>query len=256
VLTEVTLNIQRPAGVQWDGSPSHRICDVLLLKSDDRIAVEVKVTKPDLLGDVADPAKQEAWRRVTHRHAYAVPALLKDLALQVVPPNSGVILVDDVGGSRFPQVTWARKVRRAEPEAALPAAVVTTLLHRLGHVEAHAKGYGWQSPGDDVEALRSKIARLERDVVILNNRNDKLIETRDYYAKIASQHVRLPCSICGEPLRHKGSPSRHGGSWVHVEPTVEDVCADRRQAAEDERRQQYRSRTPYSYVPQPSPLLD
>src|SRR5215471_18295625 len=39
----------------------------------DLLALEIKVSRGDFLADVRDPAKQERWRQVAHRHAYAVP---------------------------------------------------------------------------------------------------------------------------------------------------------------------------------------
>ena len=64
---------------------AQRRIDVLLFSRKERRAIEIKVSRADLLSDVSHPEKQQPWREITHRHYYAVPAPLLEFAISAVP---------------------------------------------------------------------------------------------------------------------------------------------------------------------------
>jgi hypothetical protein len=239
VVTEMTVTLPRPEGWTY-GIPLDRRVDVLLISAKERVAVEVKVTKADLVADVADPAKQDAWRAITHRHAYAVPKELLETALEVVPKTSGVIAVDL--DSRF-GVSWARRIARdkdRQPDD-LPAHVLQRMCWRLAQAEAHAKGYGWESTTESVEELRAQVKRLNRDLEIETNRRERVEKERDRWRRFAAVNVKPPCGTCGSPLLPRGRrDSMSMSDWRHDTEDQDRTCeelrladAERRKAAGD-----------------------
>lgn len=201
------------------GAPDRRV-DVLLLQRDRRMAVEVKVTRGDLLADVREPRKQAPWRRLCHQHAYAVPAGLASPG--DVPAASGLLFVhEQQSAPSYHHATWARRapVHKAEP---LPPRTLHALLCRLAAAEAVRKGLVAVDTGDPVE-LRERLALAERDRTNAQAEADRARERAKAWQALAAAREPLPCSHCWQPLRFSWS-SRRGPVWQHVEPAHEAAC--------------------------------
>lgn len=96
--------IQNPIvpNVSWGLGLSHE-CDLLMLDKQHRFTeIELKISKGDLL---ADFKKSHGHRsQIISRLVYAVPESLKEVALQVVPQECGLIVANS--NSRYAE--WIR----------------------------------------------------------------------------------------------------------------------------------------------------
>lgn len=264
VITEVTCKeAAATGGMPW---PRDRRCDVLLVNKTERIAVEVKVSRSDLLGDLADPDKQAAWTALTHRQAYAVPESLVAVALERVPATFGVLAVGDrTDHHRISSVRWARRAPKrkaqlvlgepADDPGPLPFAIVYTLLIRLAAAEAHAKGHGWSPDGEaTVEELRAKVERLARDLELAESKRARAearaLEWRKAYAASAG----VECATCHTTLMPKFG--KYGADWKHRSTECEQLCYEmRKDAAKREAVEHgHDPHAAYLYVPHPHPL--
>lgn len=194
----------------------------------ERIAIEIKVSRGDFLNDVRNPAKQQPWRELAHRHAYAVPAGMVGAA--EVPAGSGLLVVGERGDGRFKTVEWARRAPKSATARPLSLGQQLDAFYRWSRAEAAAKGFSGlgQARGDDLEALRLENdrlrAELERSHNLAERRSDQIGELK----KRISAFEPLECVTCGLPLR-PGRPRRanfHLG-WEHTK-TDEAACLERR----------------------------
>jgi len=97
--------------VSWGMGLQHE-CDMLILDSQDRFTeVEIKVSKSDLKADFKKPHGHSS--KIISRLVYAVPRQLLDSAIELVPPNCGIIVVDEVEkyGKLYYVAKWYRVVR-------------------------------------------------------------------------------------------------------------------------------------------------
>lgn len=254
VLTEVTA---RPGP---DGG--QRRIDVLLLRAAgggiERLAIEVKVTRQDFLNDVRNPDKQEPWRRLAHRHAYAVPEGL--VAPVEVPAGSGLLVVTD----RRPglsNVAWAVRAKRpaGHDPGALPLSIVMDGFYRAGRAEAKVKGHGTAGDGADLdeEDLRAELVRLRAE----NGRlKDQVVREKEQTARwqqaFAAQGFPA-CATCGRPLRLPRRKTYRSETWEHVETIDQAGCDLLRRAAaiaaNNERAGNRRMDEEYLYVHGPVP---
>jgi hypothetical protein len=217
------------AGVPVNGNVLRRI-DMLLLRRPrkggigdvERLAIEVKVTRGDFLGDVRNPDKQATWRTLAHRHAYAVPAGMVEP--EEVPGDSGLIVVTrGTDGWRPYRVRWARRAPyTATPD--LPAAVVLNVAWRAA--TAAARRRGWIGRGEDVAALRERVHDLEQQIERAHRdaytAGDKAALYKGLYAAAAPDG--LPCSTCGVGLRPAGIRRGSVSGWRHSKRAQDAVC--------------------------------
>lgn len=211
---------------------SARIIDMLMFRKArkagigpfDLLAVEIKVTRADFLGDVRDPAKQAAWRTIAHRHTYAAP---KDLIRpEEVPAGSGLI---EVGPDRpswpTPDVAW--KVRAPYSSAPdFPSSLVMTFAYRAAQAEAKVRGFSFDTRDDqDPEAMRAELVRLRTELERLGRRLDRAVDDRDAWkTAFAATGTGVPCDGCGQPIRPKSIRSGRYGGWRHLDSANDEPC--------------------------------
>jgi len=97
--------------VSWGMGFRHE-CDMLVLDKDNRFTeVEIKVSKSDLKADFKKAHGHSS--KIISRLVYAVPRDLLDSALELVPPNCGIIVVDDYEryGKLYYVAKWHRITR-------------------------------------------------------------------------------------------------------------------------------------------------
>lgn len=215
----------RTLGVEFPKGTYDRRIDVLMIKLDARMAIEIKVSRADLLADLADPSKQAPWVRITHQHAYAVPAEMVELALERVPPEHGVISVERKSNGYY-TVGFARRAKKRKSADPLPDRVQRGFLHRLAAAEAHMKGLTLGTHDDDVESLRARLERAIGDADIERRRAWKFQEERDEWRSRYALHDHPPCGICGEPVVPTLSRKSRlvEGTWKHLDGSVIDAC--------------------------------
>lgn len=92
--------------------------------------IEIKVNKYDLLGDKDKRKFKRLPDRRIKRFWYAVPAELQELALQVVPPTAGVIVISEPRNNYdFPRVSVARRAKAAPNAVQVKPDELLKLLH-------------------------------------------------------------------------------------------------------------------------------
>ncbi|BDZ52515.1 hypothetical protein GCM10025867_47560 (plasmid) [Frondihabitans sucicola] len=184
---------------------NERRIDVLLFNPRERRAVEIKVSRADLLQDVNHPEKQEPWRQLTHKHYYAVPDTLLALAQSAVPMNSGIIVVTREGENAW-GVRVARPVSGGNPTPRdLPAKAIAALYYRLAPLEANVKGLSWVgSEGAADAASAEKLARLQRDLEIAQGKIADKDDQIDGWKRRLAAAGPLPCAHCGAPVVPNG----------------------------------------------------
>lgn len=225
--------------------PGHRRIDVLLWAPGDRIALELKVTRADLLADIADPAKQRVWRELAHRHAYVVPHGLADKA--EVPTDSGLIVVT---GSALGWAKRAPKRRNTPPE--LPALSLHVLMRRLAWAEGRLKGHAAE-PAESPAELEAEAARLRRALEVETDAHHRTRERAEHYRKLASNGTGWPCRACGEPLSATWS-ARRGESWRHRAGGGQDAACEALRAAQLQARRDAGERHAYDGGARPAEL--
>lgn len=166
------------------------------------IGHEVKVTRADVLNELADPAKSDPWQRYCDRWWLVVahPSLVEGLDL---PPSWGVMAPPS--GRRTRSMTVVLQAPQLKPADQAPAfATVAKWLH-------------WRHY-DQV----TKVASLEKEAERLRRLNDDL-RTRSPFQ---SPHKTRTEEAVRQILVGLGGvqPGGRVGDWQH-EVTVEDVIA-------------------------------
>lgn len=228
------------------------------------MAVEVKVTRADFMGDVRNPNKQAPWRSAASRHVYAVPAGL--VQADETPAGSGLLWVRPPafkGG--VASVEWVRRPPSIPGhKPALPFRVLLTMLYRLSTHDAVTRGWGEPTPGErSTEDLRAELVaartardRADRDAM-------KALEKAESWRKaFALAGGGVPCGTCGRPLKPLRPKGGNFSDWRHQDPTDLDPCAtmqrdQAQQAARDaydqasdvERERQVRNAHRYGFKP-------
>jgi hypothetical protein len=213
-----------------------RRIDLLLLRTPrkeglggvERLAIEVKVTRADFLSDVRTPEKQAPWRELAHRHAYAVPAGL--VQPHEVPAGSGLLYISTLEsgyGYRTEAVAWERRAPYTSTNPDMPSWLSVLLANRASWAEGKAKGWLAGVDDDDVEAMRGKIARLEKELGQTKDRLTGAISDRDEWRRVAGltlDAVKVPCRTCGQPLVAKNITMRYGMGWKHADKGHDAAC--------------------------------
>lgn len=203
----------------------------------DRLAIEIKVSRPDFLNDVRNPDKQAPWRTLAHRHAYAVPAGL--VSVGEVPAASGLLVV---GGMNRPStVSWERRAPRSATARPLTLSQQLDAFYRWSRAEAAAMGLSGARTADtdDPAELRLEIARLRGELQRKEGAVDRLVDQLDAAKHRLAVFEPLPCSTCGLPLR----PARARQTdlylrWEHARADAA-ACLERRTALAQSERDQW-----------------
>ena len=192
----------------------------------DLLALEIKVSRGDFLADVRDPAKQERWRQVAHRHAYAVPAGL--VRPDELPAGSGLLTVGEQRDWQPARpVRWAVHARRTACPA-LPTWLILSLAYRMSGAEAKIRGIAGEASGSELmspEDLRAALVEARARATLLTHQLARAKdETSEWKAAFAAQGY-LPCEHCGQPVRPRSV--RHGSftGWKHVAARDEEPCS-------------------------------
>lgn len=109
------------------GHAAQRRIDALLVKSGQRTAIEVKISRADYRRET--PEKRRAWQEITHRFVYATPYGL--IQPEEVPAECGLWWVYPTGG-----VVIAKKARVNKTPLPVPDQIFVALMFRA----MHAKG--------------------------------------------------------------------------------------------------------------------
>lgn len=114
-------------GAAPDSDSSIRRIDALILfRSGERWAVEIKVNKQDLMQELRRPEKTVLWREHSNAFYYAVPVRLLEYALVNVPRGVGVMVCGD------DRVEIARRASKNKNPVEIPYATWRRVARRLG----------------------------------------------------------------------------------------------------------------------------
>lgn len=208
----------------------------------DLLAVEIKISRGDFLADVRIPEKQQRWREVAHRHAFAAPAGL--IRKDEVPDGSGLIEVSDARSKyEGDRVAWVKQVPyTTTPD--LPAWLTLTIAHRLARVEALTRGLSGDTADSDAAALRADVKRLRRELDNAERRGERYKREIETWKRAFAEANPVACGTCGEPIRPDWTTL--GMGWKHRAKAADAPCEDRRIASlpsyEQERIEQYRAK--------------
>lgn len=225
----------------------------------ERLAVEVKVTRADFLGDVRNPQKQAPWRGLAHRHAYATPPGL--VRPGELPAGSGLIEVDRGRGGGL-TARWHTRAPSGNRPGPLPLANIMDAFWRASRLEAAVKGYEHSAlvAEDEIfdpDALRGRLERLQAELDRVQKRLDREHELRTDWQLRYGLLDPPPCATCGEPLKPRKS-GYHGLGWKHLNTAADTACEQARRAAAEERNAalpEDRQDPPrYLYVPPAEPV--
>ena len=193
----------------------------------DLTAFEIKVSRADFLADLRDPAKQDAWREVATRHAYAVPAGL--VAADEVPSSSGLLAVGapSRAGAYHYDVRWARRAPYGGERGA-PGWLTLACAYRLAAAEAKIRGISGAA-GETGEAttweLRAELVEAKQRASLLQAQLDRTRSEVSEWRGAFAAAGHLPCHYCRKPV----IPARMRGGyikgWRHVSAGDEPPCA-------------------------------
>lgn len=241
-LVHIPADMKHQAVTDRAAGKAARIIDMLMIRSArkqgigpfDLLAIEIKVTRADFFADVREPAKQEAWRTIAHRHAYAVPTGL--VRKEEVPAGSGLIEVGPGwANSIAPDVSWKiRAPYSTSPE--LPTSLVMTFAYRAAQAEAQVRGLSWDTRRDeDPEAMRAELVRLRAKVELQDKQLIRARDDRDAWRNAFAATSGVPCGTCGKPVRPKSVRSGNYTDWRHIDKADEPDCLSVREAAAEVR---------------------
>lgn len=185
----------------------------------DLMAIEIKVSRPDFLTDIRNPAKQAGWREIAHRHAYAVPdGLVKP---EEIPAGSGLLVAKTRPGG-YQLLEWGRRAPYTEtPE--LRSWLTLSLAWRMAEAEAKVRGLtGMTGDSATAEDLRGELQHVRG---LLDKANAEAHRARDVAGKWRDAYAMqadLPCAHCGNPVRYRGPRGMSG--WRHTVPADEMAC--------------------------------
>jgi hypothetical protein len=237
-LIHVPADMKHQAEADRAAGKAVRIIDMMMIRKArkngigpfDLLAVEIKVSRADFFTDVREPAKQEAWRAITHRHAYAVPKGM--VRPDEVPAGSGLIEVGPGwAGSVAPDVSWKlRAPYSTSPE--LPPSLVMTFAYRAAQAEAQVRGLSWDTRQDeDPEVMRAELVRLRAKVELQDKQLIRARDDRDAWRTAFAATSGVPCATCSQPVRPKGVRSGQYTDWRHVDKAHDPACRETRYKA-------------------------
>lgn len=193
----------------WSGRP----------KGHERILIEVKVSRSDLLHELARPQKRYLLASTSHRMYFATPAgLVKDS--DDLGEGVGLLEVHPSGVVR----TARKSVRNPTPDDVGEGAFVEA-FRRASRAEARVRTAATDAGGGT--DLAARVAALEAELTVANR---KLATAKSAAARDArrlkdwmtqlAKHGGMPC-VCGQPLKTTREPA-----WGFVHPAGV-VCTER-----------------------------
>lgn len=228
-------------------------CDLFLIrawsgrpKGHERIAVEVKVSRSDLLAELKRPAKAETFSRHAHRFYLACPAGLVH-ADDPIPPHWGILYVDapserEIAAAKAAgQVAVGRcrkhrnGVRHDDPEP-LPETALVEAFRRASRAESRIRTATSQDPAriPDLEKALTASQMAEQRAKI--SAEGARRQVRDMLREIAVAGGWY--CLCGKAMEKPRAVRGYFYAGNHVDGTT--VC--------DEERNGYRGHPEYDYA--------
>lgn len=240
---EVTSAVRRHFGAEKDGyGPEWAALDELKLgagagnaradlflvrawagrpRGHERILIEVKVSRSDLLHELGAPHKRLAFSTWAHRMYFAAPAGLVR-ADDDLGEGVGLLEVSPKG-----RVTVVRKAARDATPADVPHVVFVEAFRRASRAEARVRtaGTGEEDPAARIVALEGQLAvaqRAEQTAREAARRDARRL--RDWMSRLAA-HGGVPC-LCGQPLKVNREPNYLNAHPAGVECTARYPAPD------------------------------
>jgi hypothetical protein len=194
----------------------------------DLLAIEIKVSRSDFLADVADPVKQQRWREVAQRHAYAAPEGL--IRPGEIPAGSGLLTVAaprTASGYHYYDVNWRVRAPRLGSRYQTPPWLTLAFAYRMSRAEAKLRGLasGTRDAGESAEDMRAAVAKARADTELLRRERDRAVNAAaEWKAAFAAAGGSLPCAHCGQPVRPVSLRSGHFSAWRHVTRSDDGGC--------------------------------
>jgi len=179
----------------WSGRP----------KGHERHAIEVKVSRSDLLAELRQPHKRDPFHQVAHRFMFATPAgLVRDGEL---PDDCGLLEVSDRGCT-----VTVRGPRRDEPDP-MPDTAFVEAFRRASRSEARIR---------TADTGAAYVARMEEHVAHADAATLRAQQARDVANRRVAELLRavaddftVACTECRTRLTARRG--RHGSiEWTHT----------------------------------------
>lgn len=191
----------------WGGKP----------KGHERHAVEVKVSRRDLLAELANAGKRKRHAAVVHRFWFATPEGLVQLG--ELPEGCGLYEVTDRG------VRVAVQAPRLQPRE-VDELMFVEAFRRASRAETRTRRPVEGDLEAEVVALRAEVATARRGAETARNQAAEARErARELVGVLAHTIDDLYCSNCGERLKATAR-TRRGGRvrWAHVDAELDGRC--------------------------------
>lgn len=190
----------------WPGLP----------KGHERIAVEIKVSRSDLLSELAKPAKSEPFRAVAHRFYLAVA---NDILRESddIPAEWGILSITGTGICR-----QIRKATRREDPAPLPEPAVVEAFRRAARSEARIRNADGEDTAALVPDLQRRVASAEMALHRAKRAADKAKQqNREIFSLIAGAGGWV--CVCGLPMAKPRDVRYGSGLGAHADGST--TCA-------------------------------
>lgn len=187
----------------WAGQP----------KGHERILVEVKVSRGDLLSELAKPEKLAIGARYAHRVYFAAPAgLVRDSD----DLGAGVGLIEVMPGGDTRETRKAS--RRPDPDPPSEAMIVEA-FRRAARSEARVRTAAADDPAAQLVAMQARLAVAERAEATAREASQRDRDRLNNWLRHLSQAGGVPC-LCGVVMdARKFTLGRHRGSH-HVDGSI------------------------------------
>lgn len=172
----------------WQGKP----------KGHERILVEVKVARSDLLHELANPEKMATIGRYAHRRYFACPAgLVRDT--DDLGPGIGLLEVHPSG------VRETRRSGRADVVVPLPEAYVVEVFRRAARAEARIRDAQSDDATAQIVRLRQELDRSQAAENRARAAADRDARRLSEWMRVIAQAGGAPC-VCGARLKRPLTP--------------------------------------------------
>lgn len=180
-----------------------------------RVAIEIKVSRSDLLSELSDPTKRAPFEKVSHQFFLACPAGL--CRLDEVPDGVGLIEVTERGC----RVAVQAPLRDPAP---LPPEALVEAFRRASRVEARVRNANSDDAAAELVALRAQVASYERRLDtsrLALERERTRVRLLAQFVKDGLGDIDIPCA-CGQ-----ANLKRHGRGALGFAHADGSTCSSR-----------------------------